>query len=42
MVQNGWRKRGQRIYWRCWIEGSSGLDGKGKWSEMVQAWIEEG
>ena len=24
------------------IEGNSGSDGKGKWSEMVQACIEEG
>ena len=24
------------------IEGNSGLDGKGEWSEMVQACVEEG
>ena len=24
------------------IEGNSGLDGKGKWSEMVQACVDEG
>ena len=38
------RKRGERTYSNrdVGIEGDSGSDGKGEWSEMVWACIEEG
>ena len=37
MVQNCWRKRGQRTYCNedVGVEGNIGLDSKGEWSKMV-------
>ena len=45
-IWNIWRKCKSYIYkclvWDAGIEGNSGSDGKGEWSEMVWACVEEG
>ena len=35
-------KRGQRTNGDVGIEGNGGSDGKGEWSEMIRACVEEG
>ena len=36
------KKRAEDLMRDVGIEGNSGSDGKGKWSEMVRACVEEG